>query len=60
MQTNNRLNRKSKENKFLILFFKQVINKQSTKLEFQTNIKDIRNLNDKQFNNIFNAFFNEI
>jgi hypothetical protein len=60
MQTNNTLTRKSKENKFLILFLKQVINKQSTKLEFQTNIEDIRNLNDKQFNNIFNAFFNEI
>jgi hypothetical protein len=60
MQTNNTLTRKQKENKFLTLFFKQVINKQSTKLEFQTNIQDIKNLNDKQFNNIFNAFFNEI
>ena len=55
MQTNNTLTRKEKELKFLKLFANQISIGQSTNLEFTTNMRDIRNLNDKQFNNIFNC-----
>lgn len=60
MQTNNKSIRKEKELKFVKLFVNQISIGQSTNLEFETNMQDIRNMKDKQFKNIFNAFFNEI